>query len=234
MRVLPWSGAVLIGLLAVTRTSSDAGRTSVVELFTSQGCSSCPSAESLLSRLAARPGVIALAFHVDYWDGGGWRDRFEIPQAVPRQASYVRAFGLPSAYTPHLVIDGKVSVVGANERQVSKALASTTAGVPIELHVAGDALTIDVPQADPAKCDVDLAAYRSHASTAVGGGENSGRTLEEFGIVRQFTVLGTWSGAARRFTLPRASLPGDADGVAVLLQRSNQGRIVGAASMALR
>jgi hypothetical protein len=218
-----WAGAQPAGAAAP----------SVVELFTSQGCSSCPPAEAVLGRLAARPGVIALAYHVDYWDSGAWRDRYSIPQAVRRQANYVHSFGLPSAFTPQAVIGGRASAVGSSEQQILRALPAAAAGVPVDLAVEGDSVAVTVPQAQAEPCDVNLAVYRSHASTAVGGGENSGRTLEEFGIVRQFTTLGQWKGARRTFTVPLSSLPGDADRVAVLLQQSNQGAILGAASIAL-
>jgi hypothetical protein len=213
--------------------SAETPAPAVVELFTSQGCSSCPPAEAILGRLAARPGVIALSFHVDYWDSPTWRDPYAIPLAAARQANYVREFRLPSAYTPQVVIGGRSSVVGSSEPQILKALPGSPPGVPIGLYAEGDTVVIEVPEAAGADCDVNLAMYRSRASTAVGGGENSGRTLEEFDIVRKFTTLGSCTGAARRFSVPRSSFPTDADRVAVLLQRPDQGRIVAAASIAL-
>ncbi len=245
MRISSRSRAALIALLAASglavvatrkgplAESAEAPGPAVVELFTSQGCSSCPPAEAVLGRLAARPGVIALAFHVDYWDNPAWHDPYAIPLAAARQANYVRAFRLPSAYTPQVVIGGRSSMVGSSELQILKALPGPPQGVAIGLHVEGDALAIEVPEAAGADCDVNLAVYRSRASTAVGGGENSGRTLEEFDIVRKFMTLGSCTGAARRFAVPRASFPADADRVAVLLQQPNQGRIVAAASMGL-
>ena len=209
-------------------------RPAVVELFTSQGCSSCPPAEAVLGKLAVRPDVIALAFHVDYWDNEAWHDRYSIPQAVPRQASYVRGLGLSTAFTPQVVIDGRASLVGSNERQILGALPGSSDSVPIALKFAGGAVTIELPEATPMNCDVNLAAYLSSASTAVGGGENSGRTLREYNIVRQFTTLAAWTGSPRRISVPRASLPADADRVAVLLQQRDQGRIVGAAAIVFR
>src|SRR5208283_332006 len=108
----------------------------VVELYTSQGCSSCPAADALLGELAARPNVIALAFHVDYWDSIGWRDRFEISDAAPRQRRYVETLKLSNAFTPQAVIDGRASYVGSDRRGISEALAATSNGIPVTLQVA--------------------------------------------------------------------------------------------------
>src|SRR5271170_1584198 len=91
-------------------------RPAVVELFTSEGCSSCPPAETYVGELAQRPGVLALSFHVDYWDDLGWRDRFGIPEATPRQRAYARAMSLSSVYTPQVVIDGHEDFVGSDRR----------------------------------------------------------------------------------------------------------------------
>lgn len=207
----------------------------VVELYTSQGCSSCPPADALLGELAGRPNVIALAFHVDYWDSIGWRDRFEISDAAPRQRRYVETLKLSSAFTPQAVIDGRASYVGSDRRRISEALAATSNGIPVVLGVAHGELDVSIGEAiGQGAHDVNLIAYLPQASTAVGRGENSGRTLAEFNIVRQFRRLGSWAGRKSSFQVPLSSFPPDASRVAVLIQRQDQGPIDGAATAALR
>jgi len=206
----------------------------VVELYTSQGCSSCPPADALLGELAGRPNVIALAFHVDYWDSIGWRDRFAIPDAVLRQRRYIEALNLSSAFTPQAVINGRASFVGSDRRRISAALAAVPDGIPVILDIARGELTVSIAgTTDRSACDVNLIAYLPQATTAVGRGENSGRRLEEFNIVRQVRRLGTWAGREGTFQVPLTSFPPDARRVAVLIQRQGQGAIEGAAAIAL-
>jgi hypothetical protein len=213
-----------------------AQRPVVVELFTSQGCSSCPPADALLGELANQPNVIALAFHVDYWDSIGWRDRFEVPEAVKRQRQYVDALELPSAFTPQAVIDGRRSLVGSDRRRIQEAINDRQPVlIPIELAVSGDTLTVSLPSgSDHRAYDVNLVAYLPQATTQVARGENSGRTLTEFNIVRQFRRLGAWDGKGATFQVPLKSLPGDANRVAVLVQQGSQGPIAGALTASLR
>jgi hypothetical protein len=207
----------------------------VVELFTSQGCSSCPPADALLGELAKLPNVVALAFHIDYWDSIGWRDRYELPVAATRQVRYVDSLGLPSAFTPQVVIDGSASYVGSDRGRILAALARRQELTPVAVEVSHGELTISLPErAELRGYDVNVIAYIPEASTAIGRGENSGRTLTEFNIVREFRRAATWDGKASVLRLPVASFPADASRVAVLLQKSNQGIIVGSAMATLR
>ncbi len=211
----------------------------VVELFTSQGCSSCPPADALLGALAGQPNVIALGFHVDYWDGGGWRDRYSMPDATRRQSRYVDALRLPSAFTPQLVVAGSRSAVGSDARGIAAAITAAIAqageGVAIDARIAGGELVVSLPDGgDGGIYDVDLAAFLPQATTAIGRGENSGRTLTDFNIVRQFRRLGAWTGKAATFRVALAALPADANRAAVLVQRVNQGPVAAAAQINLR
>lgn len=208
----------------------------VVELFTSQGCSSCPPADALLGELARRENVIALAFHVDYWDSIGWRDPYSMPQATERQRRYVEALRLSSAFTPQAVIGGRRSVVGSDRQVIEAATAQGAApGVRVEAAVMQNELMVSLPDgADRRVHDVNLVAYLPQATTRVGRGENSGRTLTEFNIVRQFRRLGAWSGKAGTWQVRLDSLPSDATQVAVLVQEANQGAIAGAVAISLR
>jgi hypothetical protein len=207
----------------------------VVELYTSQGCSSCPPADAVLGELAQLPNVVALAFHVAYWDDIGWPDPFALPIAVQRQERYVHMLGVPSAFTPQAVVDGRASFVGSDKRRILAAMLEPRDTIPIALAVADGELTVTIPdRRDQEGYEVNLAAYRPQAQTPVKRGENSGRTLTEYNIVRQFRLLGGWNGRAARFRVPLDALPADADHVAVLLQRANQGPIAGSATVALR
>jgi hypothetical protein len=216
------------------------GRT-VVELFTSEGCSSCPPAEAMLGKLAQRPDVIALAFHVDYWDYIGWRDRFELSEATPRQREYARALHLPSVYTPQLVIDGTRDMVGGGDPSRVLPTGQTRrppANFPIAISVKGDQVIVDVGahvgSAMNPSADVLLVSYLPEALSKPNRGENSGQELHEFNIVRSIHTLGVWNGAAKSYRAPRSSLPADATRVAVLVQIANQGPIVGAAEQPVR
>lgn len=226
----------MAGMLAATTPAAAQGavRPAVVELYTSQGCNSCPPADALLGELAQRAQVLALAFHVDYWDDLGWQDRFDLPVAVQRQSQYARQLGLASVYTPQMIIDGRVDVLGSDRRRVAQALSAPRTGVPVHIVVQGADLAVRVDAAAGAPaCAVVLVAYLSEASTAIGRGENAGRTLREFNIVRSFTTLGTWQGAAAEWHVKLGSLPADASHVAALLQPPGPGAIVGAASTVL-
>src|SRR5580698_5768415 len=162
-------------------------RPAVVELFTSEGCNSCPPAEAYVGELAGRTDVLALAFHVDYWDDLGWRDRFGLGQSVERQRSYARSLRLSSVYTPEIVIDGRADYDGSNRVGIGSALKEKREGVPVILSVGnGDAdVRLEAPSGEaPGKKevggDVVLVAYLRKAVTAIGRGENAGRTLDEY------------------------------------------------------
>jgi hypothetical protein len=221
---------VMAALLAVSVPSFAETRPAVVELFTSQGCSSCPPAEAYVGRLTKRTDVIVLAFHVTYWDDLGWRDRFALTEAVDRQNVYARNFRSASVYTPQLVVDGLRGTPGTNLR-----LEAVSDAVPIAVTVADGGVQVDVgPNAHFRAGDVFLVSYLRHAVSAIGRGENAGRQLEEFNIVRGIHKLGPWRGDRTHFAVPIGSLPGDATDVAILVQAPGQKAILGAATHALR
>jgi hypothetical protein len=228
-----WLAAV--GALCCTVAVSAQTRPVVIELFTSQGCSSCPPAEAYLGQLSARPDVVALAFHVDYWDDLGWRDRFALHKSVERQDIYARNLHHSTVYTPELVIDGRFDTVGADSRALARALAEPRKAVPLTLSVRDGALLIAVgAQPQSSGCEVWLVPYLRHALSAIGRGENAGRNLEEFNIVREVRTLGVWKGEEKAFRIPVSSLPSDSTDAAVLIQPVGQGPIIGAAAQALR
>ena len=209
-------------------------RPAVIELYTSQGCNSCPPADALLGELARRPEVLALAFHVDYWDDLGWKDRFDLPVAVQRQSNYARALKLASMYTPQMVIDGQADVLGSDRERVEQLLHQPRTGVPVHIAVQGDELVVGLDDvANSPASEVQLVSYLRAAETAIGRGENSGRLLREFNIVRSLTTLGKWRGTAAQWRVKLTSLPADAHDVAVLVQEPLSGAMAGAASLAL-
>jgi hypothetical protein len=210
-------------------------RPAVVELFTSEGCNSCPPAEAYIGELAQRHDVLALAFHVDYWDDLGWRDRFELPEAVRRQNVYAKTLKLSSIYTPQVVIDGQHDFVGSDRPSIVRALAGNRSGVALALSVHEGEVLVDLgAQEKSAPCDVLLIAYLRAAVSPIGRGENAGRTLKEFNIVREVRSMGRWDGQKQVYRSRVDSLPGDATDVAVLIQPAGQAPIIGAASVAIR
>jgi len=198
----------------------------VLELFTSQGCSSCPPADALLGQLAQRPTVIALAWHVDYWDHLGWRDRFASGTATARQRAYARQVG-SGVFTPALVVDGANVVIGSERAAVEAAIQAADAlPVVLELKRSGDAVVVEVGTA-PGPVRALRIVYDPEHATDVAAGENDGERLREYRIVREVETLADWDGAERRFT---ASPPGAGQGQVVLVQ-TPQLRILGAADL---
>lgn len=200
-------GAFLTGLLLAVPGQAEETRPVLVELFTSQGCSSCPPADALLGELAKRPGVLALAWHVDYWDGLGWKDKFSSADATHRQYDYARRLGLDSVYTPQLVIDGTAEAVGSNasaaEAAIKMAAARPVEGPSLTLAAEPDGTgRIELGDGPKQAASVWLIGYDRAQTTPVGRGENAGRSLTEYQIVRRATRLGGWSGAAAALPLP--------------------------------
>jgi hypothetical protein len=231
-QVLARYGAVL--MLAAGAAAPSGARPAVVELYTSQGCSSCPPADALLGEIAQRADVLALAFHVDYWDDLGWRDPFSLPAARQRQLDYVRHFGNDWVYTPDMVIDGHIDVLRVDRQDLLRQLATPRSGVPVHVAVQGADLLISVEAATGALSgDVFLVSYLPTAVTPIGRGENAGRELREFNIVRSFAQLGLWQGSAAQWRVGLGTLPADAIKVAVLVQQRGPGPILGAVSAAL-
>ena len=170
----------------------------VIELFTSEGCSSCPPADRLLGRYAGDSvyhgvRIFPLAFHVDYWDYIGWRDSFSLPIATDRQHMYVESFGLSGAYTPQMVVNGTDQFNGSDESALQEALSSIsrkkaqTSFTKLEVNKVNDQLKVNYALSDlMSNSEIHFALLAKHVSTAVKRGENTGRRLEHSNVVRQF------------------------------------------------
>ena len=226
------AGGLLLALLSVGAAA--AAPVGVIELFTSQGCNDCPPADVLLGQLARSPGVIALSYHVTYWDALGWHDRFGLAESDERQQYYVTQLRLPSAFTPQAVIDGRVSAIGSDQMSIEAALSKSRPPLPIELTLDQGRVRISLPVVTtrlPAPLQVIFIGYEPRALTAVGAGENAGRKLQEYDVVRTYRRVGLWQGGAAQFSVPLSVLPPEATGIAVLLQEP-QGSIAGAAALA--
>ncbi len=216
----------------------------VVELFTSEGCSSCPPADALLSSLArqrtAVPGIelILLGEHVEYWNGLGWRDRFSAPTYTQRQSDYVRRLHLATAYTPQIVIDGHLQTVGSNAGAVKRLIANaakTPKPVTVSLTVvATEKVRVEVRNTNAAKLDVILVVTEDNLSTSVQGGENGGRILKHDAVVRELQSLGRTKNGAFEKTVAvplQAGWKQEDLRVALLAQDADSGTILGAASI---
>ena len=202
-RLHPAAAAALLatGLLAATlATRAEAAgihaADGVVELFTSQGCSSCPPADRVLGEISTSNNTLALAWHVDYWDYLGWKDTFSEPAATARQRAYARSFGKNQVYTPQAIINGRVQLVGSERQAILGSVArfaGTSKGlsVPIEAVADGGMLKIHVPVTPQAKgATLWMVYFNDRADVDVKHGENRGRTLTYTNIVRDIEMIG--------------------------------------------
>lgn len=245
-----WSGAISVcAIVAVIRPAVAEPR-AVVELFTSQGCSSCPPADRVIGELAKDPSVIALSLPIDYWDYLGWKDTLALHGHALRQRAYSVARGDRAVYTPQAVVNGVVHALGSDKSAIEKAIAESRSSakpltVPVSIKVQGDKVVVDVAAGtvDGAGAEVWLCPVSGKVHVAVGRGENSGKALTYYNVVRRWVKLGTWTGKAESFSvalneIPNANLPlQDIDRLVVMVQdgsKDKPGLMVGAATMALK
>ena len=209
----------------------------VLELFTSQGCASCPPADALLKTIESRPDVIALAYHVDYWDYIGWTDTFGAKANTDRQRAYATAWNSSQIYTPELVVNGMKNVVGSRQGDVESALSQAALPIPVALKTDADGmLNVDIAgKAGASGASVWLVTYIDKAEVTVERGENAGHKLDYTQVVTGRHILGMWdpqSGAHLKLPLDEV-LTAPSDGAVILLQSERNGLpgpIVGAAS----
>lgn len=209
----------------------------VVELFTSQSCSSCPPADKVLSELADNPNVIALSCHVDYWDHLHWKDTLSQSFCTDRQRSYARAMNSRRVYTPQMVVNGRSEFVGSNRGQAGNVIskAQKTPNVKmIEIAKSGDdSVEITLPQlVKGGDYTVWIMGYNAPHTQSIPSGENRGRTVLYKNSVTALDTLGRWSGEGRteRFTLPKGT---NTAGLAVIAQDGTHGHIAAAGKIGL-
>ncbi len=215
----------------------------VVELFTSQGCSSCPPADKLLAELARKGEVVALAYHVDYWDYLGWKDTLATPKNTERQHEYGRAFKSRSVYTPQAVINGRTHVNGAKRGKVKGAIekfADTGRGMMVDVSVSytEDKLIIETGAAPQPvdEAQIIIVYVNAAQSVDIAAGDNEGRSVSFWNSVSDFHTAGTWDGKPTRIELPMSEIvKRGAGGCAVLVQELREdglpGPILGATMM---
>lgn len=227
MRKMMFAACPPAALLLTLLVGPAAARPVVVELFTSQSCSSCPPAEALLGELAKEGNeVLPLAYHVTYFNHLDWRDTYSLPEATERQQVYAEKLGGP-VYTPQAIIDGQTGLVGSKAAAVRATIATARAGateaVPVSVSQASG-LSVHLGAGHGAGV-VTLVGYDPRHVTAVASGENAGRTLTQANVVRSVREIGRWTGAEQTLTVPWPT----GEAAAILVQDGN-GRIVGAAT----
>ncbi len=200
----------------------------VVELFTSQGCSSCPPADDVLAALSEKPGIVALSFGVTYWDQLGWKDTFATPEYTARQRDYAAALGKRSVFTPQIVVNGRADAIGSRRPDVEALIASARRQPDgPSISITADQVAIGAGRT-PRVADIWLVRYDPRTvQVAIRRGENGGRTLPHKNVVRALERLGGWNGAPTQIPLPPA--PAGLK-TAVLVQAQNGGPILAAAS----
>jgi hypothetical protein len=216
---------LFLGLGLAAMPASADPRPVVVELFTSQGCSSCPPADALLGELARRGDVVALGFHISYWDSLGWKDPLSNQGSTDRQKAYARSFD-SRVYTPQMVVDGTSEMIGSDRAAVLAALGAARPEAIATVSFAADRRSVAIGAGD-GKGEALLVRFVKHRTTDVAAGENAGRVLRDANGVRELTTLGAWDGPALSFPIEP---PGADEGLAVLVQAPD-GRMLGAAAL---
>ncbi len=239
--VLTFLRLVTAALILASATGAVAGENvkrpkGVVELFTSQGCSFCPPADAMLADLAQSGDVVALAYHVDYWDYLGWRDTMANPENTARQQEYSRAFGTRSVFTPQAVVNGREQMNGAKRGKVEGALrrmSGTPEGMSVDVSLSyeGGAMVIETGEAArPVRAAQIVVVYFEPAMpVTIERGKNAGRDLTYWNAVSGFHSAGMWSGGKTRIELPRNEIARKgAGGCAVLVQEIGENGLPGA------
>jgi hypothetical protein len=225
--------AALVAMIAPRALASDAAHPTVVELFQSQGCSSCPPANANVSAIAGRPDILALSFSVTYWDQLGWKDTFATPAYTARQWDYAHGLHHDNVFTPQVVINGRRDGVGADPDELRALIATADRGLGgPSVGIIGDTAAVGAGIAPRTGADVWLVRYDPRViEVPVKRGENQGRTLPHRNIVRQLARLGRWNGQALSLPLPRS--PDPALRTAVLVQSPGGGPILAAGREAI-
>lgn len=208
-----------------SQSSAQAEPRAVVELFTSQGCSSCPAADKLLGELAADPSLVPISVPIDYWDYLGWKDTLADPRNTARQKAYAHVRGDGQVYTPQVVVSGSLHVLGSDKAAIDLAIAKSRKNgamslPPVAFAITDGRLNVAVPDAEPrGGAEVWVLGLVRTATVAIGRGENKGRTVTYHNVVRRWVKLGDWNGKASSWSIPVQTLKGDGiDEAAVLVQ----------------
>jgi hypothetical protein len=230
------TGALILAVTALVSHVALAGQTpkAVVELYTSQGCSSCPPADARLAELSRNPDIVALTLHVDLWNYLGWKDTLARPEFSERQRAYAEARGDRGVYTPQMIFNGALACVGSDDDKVAASMIGATRErarlpVPIAVSREGDDVTIEIAGDIAGTGELWLLGVQSSVSVSIERGENKGREATYVNVVRDLRQIGAWTGGPARF---EAKASNAADSFVVLLHepsRQGPGAIIGAA-----
>jgi hypothetical protein len=234
------SASLIAGVLIASYGAARAEPRALLELFTSQGCSSCPAADKLLGEFANDSSLVALSVPIDYWDYLGWKDTLANPAHSARQRAYSRMRGDRQVYTPQIVVNGAMHVLGSDRAAVERMIAQTdqkpnVMSLPVLLSVSGNNLnvTIKAKDDDHAGGEVWLCPLARAVQVAIGRGENRGRTITYHNVVRRWVKLGDWTGTDATWTVPMSEIKTDEiDAATVMIQEGTHdkpGIILGAA-----
>ena len=205
----------------------------LVELYTSQGCSSCVPADALVSQLAERRDVLALSLPITYWDMLGWKDTLASSANTNRQKAYSETMGRGGVYTPQMIVDGVNDLVGSREQAIDAAIAAREGdmeAVPVSVTTTDKEVHIEVGAGDGADATIWLFRILPKATVTITGGENSGHTVIYRNVVQDVKAVGLWKGQPVSLDLPRQEIGGAAkDQIAVIVQKNGYGRVIGAA-----
>lgn len=241
-----WTVAVgVVAMVVGTGSATAADPRAVIELFTSQGCSSCPAADKLLGELAKDPSVIAISLPIDYWDYLGWKDTLADPRFSKRQKAYSLVRGDREVYTPQVIVNGTVHVLGSDRNSIESAMVTTRKSsgimsVPVTMAVASGKLNISVPAAkgESDSAEIWVCAISRSVPISIGRGENRGREITYTNVVRNVLKVGDWTGRAGSWSVPLENIVQDGvDAVVVFVQDGNRekpGPMKGAAYTALK
>jgi hypothetical protein len=230
-RVAP--ALVIAGFVLTSVVTARAGEPrAVLELFTSQGCSSCPPADRLVGQFANDPSVVALSVPIDYWDYLGWRDTLANPAHSARQRAYAHVRGDGQVYTPQIVVNGSADALGSDQTAIERAIAQTdhktgVMSLPVVLAVNNGSLNVSISDADkaPAAAEVWLCPIAKAVPVVIGRGENRGRTITYHNVVRSWLKLGTLSAGQSSWNVPIAQIKADGiDAAAVMVQEGSHDR----------
>jgi hypothetical protein len=242
-----WSGALgVCAIVAIIRPADAAEPRAVVELFTSQGCSACPPADRIIGELAKDPSVIALSMPIDYWDYLGWKDTLADARFSARQKAYSQARGDRDVYTPQVVVNGSAHLIGSDRAGIESAIGNTekadgVMSVPVTMTIAGKQITVTVAASgnSPAAAhgEIWICSVSKAIPISVGRGENRGRELTYYNVVRNLLKVGDWNGSSGSWTVPLENISREGvDAAVVYVQdgsRDKPGAMLGAAYTSL-
>ncbi|MDQ8729560.1 DUF1223 domain-containing protein [Bradyrhizobium sp. LHD-71] len=233
-----------VGLLFATPSAAAEPR-AVLELFTAQGCSSCPEADKLIGEIAKDPTVIAISLPIDYWDYLGWKDTLADPKFTARQKAYSKVRGDRQIYTPQVVVNGQLHALGNDRASIDRAISESSGksgvmSVPVKVSVAKGQIKVSVPESPSGDSagEVWICSVAEQVPVAIGRGENRGKEITYHNVVRNWLKVGDWTGKPATWTVPIENLNSQGvDGAVVYIQegsRERPGAMLGAAYSALR